>query len=110
MADNEIQQYWKYDPGAGWVHHQVQDVTDILERNKELAKQPNPKGDRFWHKWSLPNTVVDQLYHRYSAGGVAKPMNDEFWKWVDGIVMSDPDYLHFRTGNKSNPFFVGYNK
>ena len=109
--NDEILTRWYLDPGENAVTVQrVQDVTDILERNKELAKLPNPKGDKVWHKWSLPNAEVEKLFFKYSEGDPSKVMDDEFWKWVDGIVMSDPDYLHFRTGNRSNPFFTGYKK
>jgi len=89
----------------------TQDVEDILENAKELAKQPNPTGDHFWDKWTLPNVIVEQFYIKYNEGRVdPKPMNQEFWLWVDKEVMTNPDYSRFRTGNKSRPFVMGYDK
>lgn len=85
----------------------VQDVEPILEHAQELAKQPNPKGDRMWHKWSLPNVIIEQLYLRYAEGEL-KPLDQEFWKWVDKTIMTDADYAKFRTANSANQFFMGY--
>lgn len=87
----------------------VQDVEHSLEHAKELAKQANSRTD-VRHKWHLPNVLIEKLYNRYCGGGIAKPMNTEFWVWVDKEVMTDESLSAFRTNNSSNPFFIGYGK
>jgi len=91
--------------------NRVQDAEPVLEWAKERAKLPNPKGDKFWERWTLTNVQVEQLYNKYSQGQIPAPaMDTEFWQWVDKTVMSDADYAHCRLANTSNPFFIGYAK
>ena len=96
--------------GADLVVRTFQDAQDIADRAKMLREQPN-RGD-FHHKWSIPNTLVDQFYGEYCgidshgvATGVAKPMNQEFWTWVHK-KMQDPQYKVFWCHD--NQFRVGY--
>lgn len=86
-----------------------QDVEPYIENSKEQQKLPNPKGDKFWPKWSLPPIEIIKFYDRYAAGDTFnKPMNQEFWEWVDKQVMGNSDYAFFRTSNPSNPFKLGW--
>ncbi len=89
--------------------NRVQDVEPLLEWAKDRAKLPNPKGEKFWEKWTLTNVQVEQLYNKYAQGQFPPPeMDTEFWQWVDKTVMTDSDYTHCRLINTSNPFFLGY--
>lgn len=85
-----------------------QDVEDIIEHNKTLRSMPQ-KSDWGRHKWNLPNVIVEQLYKAYNGDEFPKPMNQEFWAFVDR-KMDDPDYRAFRVDNPSNPFFIGHRK
>ena len=96
--------------GADVHVNRVQDVEPTLEWAKERAKLPNPKGEKFWEKWTLAPVQVEQLFNKYSEGDYSKKMDKEFWAWVDKIVMTDADYAYCRLANKSNPFFIGYKK
>ena len=97
--------------GDDLLVNRVQDAEPLLEWAKERAKQPNPKGEKFWEKWTLTNVQIEDLYNKYSKGTIpAPPMDQEFWQWVDKTVMSDADYTHCRLINKSNPFHIGYTK
>lgn len=91
--------------------NRVQDAEPLLEWAKERRKLPNPKGEKFWEKWTLTTVQVEQLYNIYAKGQAAPPpMDNEFWAWVDKKVMSDPDYAYCRLANTSNPYFMGYGK
>ena len=60
------------------------------------------------HKWHLPTNIINKFYMDY-AGPNLRPMNQEFWVYVDK-QMNDPQYAKFRTDNPSNPFYLGYRK
>ena len=89
------------------VVRRYQDAQDIADRAQMLREQPN-KGD-FHHKWSIPNVLVDQFYQRYCGDqyATAKPMNAEFWAWVNQEMKSS-EYRVFWTHDKQNQFRVGY--
>lgn len=87
--------------------HRWQDAQDIADLAKHLADQPQFGAD-FHHRWSLPQTEVDNFFIKYNLGRAEpKPMDQEFWEWVN-IQMKDPQYSKFWTHNPSNPFFTGY--
>lgn len=91
--------------------NRVQDAEPLLEWAKERAKLPNPRGEKFWEKWTLTNVQVENLYNKYAGGMIPPPaMDTEFWQWVDRTVMGDADYAHCRLVNTSNPFRIGYRK
>jgi hypothetical protein len=93
-----------YDASDRTTHFtRTQDVEPILENNKHL-REKTARGD-FKHKWDLPVVMVNKFYDQY-CGGNMRPMNEEFWRYVDRLLM-DPDYAAFRTNNTSN-FRVGY--
>lgn len=86
-----------------------QDVEPYIEAYKEQAKAEINRKSDFRKKWSLPPIEQIKFYDRYAAGDTMnKPMNQDFWEWVDKQIMSDPDYAVFRTSNPSNPFFLGW--
>ena len=89
----------------------VEDVSPTLDYAAEQRNLPNPKGERFWPKWTIPPVTQDKLYTLYAGDTMPPPpMDGEFWAWVDKKIMSDPDYAGYRLANTSNPFFIGYNK
>ena len=95
-----------YDAGERKLHFtRTQDVEPLLEHNKFL-REKTARGD-FKHKWDLPVVMVNRFYDEYSKGEL-RPMNEEFWAWVDSKIMSNPDLSAFRTNNTSN-FRVGFN-
>ena len=87
---------------------------DDLQENADYAKllsdQPQ-HGKDFHHKWHLPDIQVMKFYNQYCGDGFAnaKPMNGEFWAWVDK-KMKDPEYRVFWTYNPSNPYRLGWGK
>ncbi len=93
--------------GEDLVVRTYQDAQDIADRAKMLREQPN-RGD-FHHKWSLPNNLVSEFYQEYCGDQymVVKPMNAEFWAWVDK-KMQDPQYKVFWCHDPQYQFRVGY--
>jgi hypothetical protein len=91
--------------GDDLIVNRVQDVEPIIDWAKMLAEQPQHGGD-FHHKWSLPAVMVEKFYNEY-CGAAYKPMNQEFWEWVNK-KMKDPQYKKFWTYDTANPFHVGY--
>lgn len=88
--------------------NRVQDVEPTLDYAHD-QRQWGGKGEEFRPKWTIPPVIQEQLYNLYTQGEM-KPMDTEFWKWVDKKIMTDPDYAKFRLGGGPNTFFVGYKK
>ncbi len=97
--------------GDDLVVRSYQDAEDIADRAKMLREQPQ-HGD-FHHRWSIPNTMVEEFYNEYCGvkNGVAigepKPMNQEFWEWVHA-KMKDPQYKVFWCHDPQYQFRVGF--
>src|SRR5512139_2575642 len=97
--------------GDDLIVNRVQDVEPTLDYAFAQRNLPNPKGEKFWPKWTLPPVEQEKLFNVYSEGKSPVPsMDTEFWQWVDKKIMTDPDYSKFRLANTSNPFFMGYRK
>ena len=97
----------KTDPTERAYHFIVeQDVQPILENNHALRAADGKRGD-FRHKWNLPNVMVAKSYNEYTLGEM-RPMNDDFWRFVDKRIMGDPDFAKFKTASYS--FSMGYDK
>ena len=92
--------------GEDVVVKRSQDAQDIVDNIEMLRDQPQHGAD-FHHIWTLPNTVVEALFKEYCGDGF-KPMNDEFWAWVNKKVKGNTDYKRFWTYNPSRPFWLGY--
>lgn len=100
---------FKYNASDDTLHIvNTQDVEPYLEENK-LRREANTVGKDWKHKWHLPNVLVEKFYLEYT-GGTFKPMNNEFWHWVDRKIMTDADLAYFRTNNSSNPFWIGHRR
>lgn len=103
---SEVQTHFEINRNGDLTVRRSQDAEDIAKwakHNRETQKF----GKDFRYKWSLPNTLIEKFYAEY-AGPDLRPMNQEFWQWVDRAKMSDPQYKTFRTDDPSNPFFSGY--
>jgi len=83
-----------------------QDAEDIAKWAQHCRDTQKSGGD-LRYKWSLPNNLVAKFYAEY-AGPDLRPMNQEFWQWVDKSKMNDPQYKTFRTDDPGNPYFSGY--
>lgn len=93
------------------IVRRFEDLQDTVDATAALRAEPQ-RGD-FRHVWHLDDIMIDKFYQEYCglkggvAFGVAQPMNQEFWEWVNK-KMKDPEYAKFRTDNQANQFRVGY--
>ncbi len=118
MIDNEIFTKLHIDGEHKLFVERHQDAQDIADRASMLRDQTQHGAD-FHHKWSAPNTLVEQFYQDYCGqDGAPKPMNQEFWEYMHKRMRDpqyqkfwckDPEYSKFWTSNPSNPFRLGYN-
>ena len=94
--------------GEDVVVRSYQDIEDIVDRTKMFREQPN-RGD-FHHKWTLPNNLVVKFYNEYCGDGfaAARPMDQNFWEWVDKKISNDPDYKIFKAHDPQYQHRVGY--
>ncbi len=104
---SEVKTKLTLDPHGDLYVERWQDAQDIADRAAVLRDEPQ-FGKDFHHRWSAPNTLVEQMYNDYCGKGAAKPMDQEFWEYMHKR-MKDPQYNKFWTHNPSNPFFTGYN-
>ncbi len=99
--------------GGDLIVRRFKDLQDTVDATAALRGEPQ-RGD-FRHKWHLEDIMIDKFYQEYCGlkGGVAygidRPMNQEFWAWVDK-KMDDPEYAKFRTDNQASQLRVGYDK
>ncbi len=108
MIDKEVFTKLHIDGEQRLTVTRSQDGQDIADRAAMLRDQTQHGAD-FHHRWSAPNTLVEQFYQDYCGqDAAAKPMNEEFWAYMHKR-MRDPAYSKFWTYNPSNPFFTGYN-
>ena len=104
---SELLTSFKYHASDDALHIvNTQDVEPYLEENKR-RRESNTTGQDWKHKWGLPNVFVERFYSEYT-GGTYRPMNQEFWVWVDKKLMSDPDLSKFKTNDPTNSFRIGY--
>ena len=80
----------------------VQDVEDVLERNKRLAndqeyKRKGIKNDWF-HIGTIPNTVLMQWKKTHNID-LINPTKEDLKKAEK--LLNDPDYRYLRTCNKT---------
>ena len=93
--------------GGDVIVRRSQDAQDIADNAKALSDQPQHGAD-FHHIWSLPNTLVEKFYHEYCGDNGFRPMNEEFWQWVNRQVKGNKDYQKFWTYNPARPFWMAY--
>lgn len=83
-----------------FTFHRVQDVEDILERNKALQNMPQ-RAETFHHVASVPNVFLEKwLNEEYARGNVNLRL---FTPEFDQLVfrkLRDPDWAWLRTTDK----------
>jgi hypothetical protein len=83
------------------VARSVQDVDDILERNKALRSMPQPprrRGDWGRHIASIPNVIlVKWLNEEYISGNVGLRMYTAEFNELVQRKLQDPDWAYLRT-------------
>lgn len=91
----EYRGYKEHKTSNGKVLEVVQDVSDIVERNKkEYNNSPTKWGDDIFDNKiaSIPMTVVDKLNQQNIMRGFHVLDQKAFFKWLN-----DPDNKFFRT-------------
>lgn len=86
------------------VEH-VQDVEDIIERNKALQKETQ-RSDWGRHIASIPNVILVRwmLEENVNVLGMS---SDEWGRFVKR-KLDDPDWRHLRTDCQANQMRVGF--
>jgi len=101
-----------YDPAErSFTFQRTQDITDILDRNKELQNlMQDPKAD--WrHTATIPNVIYEKWISE--EWGRGNKITSIFGPEMEKVVqkkLQDPDYRWLRTDNPSNPFHLGWRK
>jgi hypothetical protein len=91
----EYRNYKEHDTSDGKVIEVVQDVSDIVEKNKKEYNNNSTKwGDELFDNKiaSIPMTVVDKLNQQGIMRGFHVLDQKAFFKWLN-----DPDNRFFRT-------------
>ena len=91
----EYRNYKAHDTSDGKVIEVVQDVSDIVEKNKKEYNNNSTKwGDELFDNKiaSIPMTVVDKLNQQGIMRGFHVLDQKAFFKWLN-----DPDNRFFRT-------------
>lgn len=105
IKDGEVETHLALE-GGDVIVRRSQDAQDIADNAKMLSEQPQHGAD-FHHIWSLPNIEIENFYKRY-CGDSFRPMDANFWEWVNKQVKGNKDYQKFWTYNPSRPFWLGY--
>ena len=95
FIENKMRQFKKHYTDNGYVIETKQDVTDIIERNKQEYNNSSTKWgeDVFDNKIaSIPLTVVDDLNKKGIMRGFHVLDQKKFFAWLN-----DPDNRFFRT-------------
>ena len=94
----EVDTYTKLD-GKDLVVTRVQDVEDIIERNKKLQNEPQSRKSDFRHIASIPNIFLEKwLQEEFERGNTSIKI---FGPEMDALVarkLKDPDWKWLRTG------------
>jgi hypothetical protein len=101
-----------FDPAERSLTFQrTQDITDILDRNKELQSlRQDPKAS--WrHTACIPNVIYEKWIGEEWAKG--NKITSIYGPEMERIVqkkLQDPDNKYLRTDDPSNPFYLGWRK
>ena len=79
----------------------VQDVENIIERNKALQSAPQRRAASFHHIGSIPNLIIEKWLNEERARGNVgiKLFGEEFDRMVER-KLRDPDWMWLRTTDK----------
>jgi hypothetical protein len=83
------------------------DAEDLAKEIHERRALPQ-RGD-FREKWALDTVMINKFYSDYCGHGAPRPMDQEFWSWVDR-KMSQPEYSVFRLDDPANAYRLGWGK
>lgn len=101
-----------YDPtDRSFTFQRTQDITDIIDRNKELQSLMQDHKADWRHTATIPNVIYEQWISEEWARG--NKITQIFGPEMEKIVqkkLSDPDNKWLRTDNPSNPFYLGWRK
>lgn len=85
--------------GKDLVVNRVQDVEDIIERNKRLQNEPQSRKSDFRHIASIPNIFIERwLNEEYERGNTTITMFGEEMDRLVARKLKDPDWRWLRTG------------
>jgi hypothetical protein len=91
---SEVQRKYYIDPVTGEITFRTtQDVEDILDRNKELAKHKQ-RGD-FRHIASIPNVILNEWIMQDGVNYLGLPADE--WGKLIKRKLRDPDWAWLRT-------------
>jgi hypothetical protein len=94
--------------GKGIAVEHVQDVEDILERNKQLRSMEQ-RSDWGRHVASIPNVILTRwLNEEYERGNVTIKL---FGPEMDALVerkLKDPEWKYLRTDSQQVQGFMGF--
>ena len=80
-------------------YERIQDVEDIIERNKRRQNEPQDRKSSFRHIAEIPNIFIEKwMREEWARGNVNLKWSD---KEMDRIVerkLKDPDWKWLRTG------------
>lgn len=83
------------------IAQRIQDVEDILDRNKALQNEQQTRGASWHHCASIPNVILERwLNEEYARGNVSLRL---FTPEFDALVwrkLRDPDWRWLRTTDK----------
>lgn len=105
---NEVQRRVHVDPTErSYTFEIVQDVEDILERNKALAGEAQ-KSDWGRHTATVPLVIINKWLNDDNAkGNPVRYLGPGFDVWLKK-KLDDPDNRAWRVDNPSNPFYLGW--
>ena len=81
------------------------DAEELAKQLHEIRSQPK-RGD-VRHKWSLDTVMINKFYSDYCGWGPPRPMDSEFWAYVDK-KMESPEYAVFRADDPANAYRLGW--
>jgi hypothetical protein len=112
MSGREILNRAHFDPvERAFTFQQIQDVTDIMDRNKALQNESADHKVTWRHHACVPNVVITKwLQEEWARGNASlRFLGPGFDEWYQK-KLDDPDNRAWRTDNPSNPFYLGWRK
>lgn len=93
--------------GKDFAIEHVQDIEDIIERNKALRAEPQ-RSDFGRHIASIPNVVIVKwMNEAHARGHQVMPFTKEFDELI-ARKLRDPDWAYLRTDSAAVQGFMGF--
>jgi hypothetical protein len=101
-----------YDAGERtFTFTRTQDITDIVDRNKELQALMQDRNAAWRHTASIPNVIYEKwIGEEWDRGNKITAIFGSEMEKIVRRKLADPDYKWLRTDNPSNPFYLGWRK